>query len=244
MKKSAPKPKKLTARESRFVEEFLVDSVGTQAAIRAGYSQKTAAAIASENLRKPHIAAAIASAQAKRSERTQIKQDDVLRHWAEAITADPNELIEYRVTCCRYCYGKDGRYQRTNREFDDAHKAWEAMQRNPGKDDKKGPFDASGGSGFDPRKSPNPDCMDCFGEGVGKVVIKDTRKLSPAARRLYAGVKMTRDGLEVKMHDPMGALEKTAQHLGMLVQRHKFDLDDLKSKSTEELKAMLEGRKT
>ena len=47
----------LTPKQQRFIEEYLVDMNGTQAAIRAGYSAQTARAIASENLRKPAIAA-------------------------------------------------------------------------------------------------------------------------------------------------------------------------------------------
>ena len=49
----------LTAKQQRFVEEYLVDFNGTQAAIRAGYSHATATAIGSENLRKPDVAAAV-----------------------------------------------------------------------------------------------------------------------------------------------------------------------------------------
>lgn len=50
----------LTAKQAQFVNEYLVNLNGTQAAIRAGYSKRTARAIASENLRKPEIAAEIA----------------------------------------------------------------------------------------------------------------------------------------------------------------------------------------
>lgn len=49
----------LTEKQQRFVDEYLVDLNGTQAAIRAGYSPKTAHVIASENIRKPYLAAAI-----------------------------------------------------------------------------------------------------------------------------------------------------------------------------------------
>ena len=42
-----------------------------------------------------------------------------------------------------------------------------------------------------------------------------TRTLSPQARVLYAGVKQTKDGLEIKMHDQQKALENVARHLGM-----------------------------
>ena len=50
----------LTAKQAQFVNEYMMSLNGTQAAIRAGYSPKTARAIASENLRKPEIAAEIA----------------------------------------------------------------------------------------------------------------------------------------------------------------------------------------
>ncbi len=69
---------KLTAKQDRFVAEYLIDLNATQAAIRAGYSEKTAQMIGSENLSKPMIATAVAAAQAKRSERTEITQDYVL----------------------------------------------------------------------------------------------------------------------------------------------------------------------
>ena len=69
---------KLTAKQERFVAEYLIDLNATQAAIRAGYSVKTASETGYENLRKPQIAAAIAAGQAERSERTEITQDYVL----------------------------------------------------------------------------------------------------------------------------------------------------------------------
>ena len=49
----------LTQKQKRFVVEYIVDQNATQAAIRAGYSQKTAVVIGSENLTKPYIKTAI-----------------------------------------------------------------------------------------------------------------------------------------------------------------------------------------
>ena len=69
---------KLTPKQARFVEEYLVDLNATQAAIRAGYSARTANRIGPENLSKPVIAEAIQIAQLARSERTQITVDKVL----------------------------------------------------------------------------------------------------------------------------------------------------------------------
>ena len=68
----------MTPKQQRFVSEYLIDLNATQAALRAGYSEKTARFIGSENLAKPDIAAAVANAVAKRSERTEVAQDYVL----------------------------------------------------------------------------------------------------------------------------------------------------------------------
>lgn len=69
----------MTTKQKTFCDEYLLDLNGTQAAIRAGYSVKTARQIADENLAKPYIQAVIQAATRERSERTQITADDVLR---------------------------------------------------------------------------------------------------------------------------------------------------------------------
>ena len=69
---------KLTDKQQRFVEEYLIDLNATQAAIRAGYSEKTAKEIGCENLSKPNVAEAIAQEKKARSERTLIEADTVI----------------------------------------------------------------------------------------------------------------------------------------------------------------------
>lgn len=66
---------------------------------------------------------------------------------------------------------------------------------------------------------PNPECADCEGEGQSVVHFHDTRALSGPARRLYAGAKRTRDGIEIKMHDQLAALNSVARHLGMFTDK-------------------------
>lgn len=68
----------LTAKQAAFVREYLIDLNATQAAIRAGYSEKTAAFIGAENLKKPQIQIAIQNAMQERERRTEITQDRVL----------------------------------------------------------------------------------------------------------------------------------------------------------------------
>lgn len=62
----------LTPRQQRFVQEYLLDLNATQAAIRAGYSRKTAKAIGSRLLTNVDVAQAVADAQAKRAERLEL----------------------------------------------------------------------------------------------------------------------------------------------------------------------------
>lgn len=84
----------LTAKQSRFVAEYLIDLNATQAAIRAGYSTKRADAMGHENLRKPEIAQAVQSAMLARSERTEVTQDRVLAEYAKLAFLDPRRFYD------------------------------------------------------------------------------------------------------------------------------------------------------
>ena len=86
--------RKLNPKQQRFVEEYLIDLNATQAAIRAGYSPKTATAIASENLSKPRISAAIACAMAERSKRTGITQDRILEELAKVAFIKLTDIVD------------------------------------------------------------------------------------------------------------------------------------------------------
>jgi phage terminase small subunit len=79
---------KLTTKQERFVQEYLIEANAAQAAIRAGYSAKTARFIGAENLTKPNIAAALEKARAERCELTADWVVDELRKIAGANMAD------------------------------------------------------------------------------------------------------------------------------------------------------------
>ena len=68
---------KLTEKQEMFCKEYLVDLNATQAAIRAGYSEDTAAVIGCQNLIKPNISEKIAARKGKRSERVKVDADFV-----------------------------------------------------------------------------------------------------------------------------------------------------------------------
>jgi phage terminase small subunit len=86
---------KLTPKQKRFVEEYLVDLNATKAAIRAGYSEKRASEIGYQLLQKTTVSEAIREAMQARSERTEITQDMVLRQLAKIAFADLTEFVTW-----------------------------------------------------------------------------------------------------------------------------------------------------
>ncbi len=205
----------LSAKRETFCRHYLVSLDSAKAAREAGYSARSAKSQGYDLLREPAVAARIQELLAERATSLAIDAAAVLRRFWLIATADPNELIQYRRTCCRYCHGTGHLFQRTPAELRRARTSWEALQK------KNSPetFDDEGGDGYDRRKAPHPDCPECFGEGEEHVFVADTRNLSEAARMLYAGVKQTKEGLEVKMQSQESALVSVARHLGMFGDR-------------------------
>lgn len=72
----------LTAKQKRFCDEYLIDLNATQAAIRAGYSEKTAYRTGADNLRKSQIEEYIAKRQKELSRSTEITQERVIKELA------------------------------------------------------------------------------------------------------------------------------------------------------------------
>lgn len=234
--KKRPAPKKesakeapqlgLTAKQQRFVDEYLIDLNATQAAVRAGYSPDTARQMGAENLSKPYIQLALAEARKAQQARTQISADAVLLQAWMIATADARELTEVRVGCCRHCWGEGFKYQRTVAEFNKDRERFmldQRMKRLPPDDE----FDEKGGIGYDPLKAPHPACAECRGDGYARDVLKDTRYLSPAAAQLFAGVKRTKDGVQVLTHSKEAFAEKLWKHLGLYQKDNEQKVDPL-----------------
>lgn len=83
----------LTQKQRLFVDEYLIDLNATQAAIRAGYSKRTAGQIGDENLKKPQIAQSIKEAMDSRSKRVQINADYVLNRLVEIDQLDVLDIL-------------------------------------------------------------------------------------------------------------------------------------------------------
>lgn len=84
----------LTEKQKRFCEEYLVDLNATQAAIRAGYSEKTARQIGPENLSKPVIQDYISELRSEQKKRTGITVEKVLREYAKIAFSDIRNLFD------------------------------------------------------------------------------------------------------------------------------------------------------
>jgi phage terminase small subunit len=86
---------KLTEKQKIFCDEYLIDCNATQAAIRAGYSEKNANNIASENLAKPYLRAYIDARMAEKRKSIIATQDEVLAYLTSVLRGESqgNELV-------------------------------------------------------------------------------------------------------------------------------------------------------
>lgn len=141
---------KLTPKQIKFIDEYLIDLNATQAAIRAGYSKKTAQRIGSENLSKPLIQEEIQKRRNKLQSKCEITQERVLRELAAIAFASGADFAKV-VT--------------------------------------GGTFDT--------------------------VKMIPTDKIPPEKLAAIAGMKMTANGVEVKLHDKVRALEMLGKYLGL-----------------------------
>ena len=83
----------MTAKQTRFVEEYLVDLCAAGAARRAGYSERTARTIGAENLTKPDIAAAIGAGHRAAAKRAELRADRVLEELRRIAFADIRDVM-------------------------------------------------------------------------------------------------------------------------------------------------------
>lgn len=142
---------RLTDKQKRFVEEYLVDLNATKAAKRAGYSEKTADRIGPELLGKTCVSEAIQEAMDERSSRTEITQDAVLRELAAIGFSKATDFVKIRQN--------------------------------------------------------------------GRVALTPTDELSAEQQKVIASIKDGKYGVEIKLHDKLGALHLLGQHLGMFDSR-------------------------
>jgi hypothetical protein len=207
----------LTHNHLRFIAQYIATTPrnATAAYMRVypDASEPTARSSASKLMADPDIKAEIDKREAQLRLELDIKAADVVREIFQVATADPADLVVSYRGACRHCHGIDHKFQRRPSEY----QADLARYLKANKDDPLGlGFDVAGGIGFSSKRDPHPDCPECDGTGEAYEYFKDVRDLSPAARRLYDGLKRTKDGrLEMKVRDRTPALNLAAQYLGI-----------------------------
>lgn len=186
---------------------------------------------ASALTREAHIADRIQELKDQTSNAAVMDRAGVLNLITEIATADASQLSEVQVRCCRHCWGVGHRKQWKN-EIEFGFACAEVIDRNAEAQDRWQrdvaigskapqpeptplPTDA-GGYGFDVTAGPNPECPVCLGDGHEVVRVKDTRKLKGAAKRLFAGAKMGKNGIEVFSRNQQHALDLLAKAHGIV----------------------------
>jgi phage terminase small subunit len=84
---------KMTPKQKRFCDEYLIDLNATQAAIRAGYSEKTATVIGAENLTKPNIKEYIENRMAEKESELIADQNEVMKYLTAVMRREMTESV-------------------------------------------------------------------------------------------------------------------------------------------------------
>lgn len=182
----------ISEQQGVFAEHVAAGKPLIEAYRLAGYKSDGNAAYvtASQLLRNPKVARAIRWLRDKRQRRLALVESEIIHQLVSIASADPNALSQIRRVNCRYCWGEDHRYQ-----WNDMGE-YEKAEEKASEDDKEPP--EFGGVGFVDSAIPNTDCPKCFGEGLMRTFFADTTQLDGPDRWLFAGVKETMNGLEIK----------------------------------------------
>lgn len=246
----------LSPKEIEFVEVYMtcMNAVKAWMAVYNTDNYKSASSSSTQCLEKPRVRKYLASRMKAAFERTEEAQDRLIQMYQHLAYGDANELVEYRRESCRHCHGIDHLYQFTPQEMRDRVANYEnQVLEAKEKGITLGPLDELGGVGFNPKLDPHEDCPECHGEGHGTVFFKDTRNLSPSALALYAGAKVGKEGIEIKMASKEKAMEMLAKILKLAEDKTVVNLNisreeletkfvERMAKARERMKAVQEER--
>lgn len=214
---------KITEKVHRFVLG-IIEGKSQSDAYRGAYNcvnmkPETISRSAVKLMKEATVIALIEKIRQPAQERVITKAADVMEEMLRIHSVDTTEIVKYRRLCCRFCHGEDHKYQwKHPLEFAEAMEVFERLstgrskaamrQRESGR-----PTD-EGGYGFRGNAAPAADCPNCYGEGTPDVYIADFRTLTPIQRKAIAGVKQTKDGIEIKFRDQDGSLKNAGAMMG------------------------------
>jgi phage terminase small subunit len=168
----------MNSKQHRFCQEYLVDLNGTQAAIRAGYSARTASSIAEENLRKPELMTEIQRLQTERSQRLEITADQVLEDLAAIAFRPITDVLTIKA-------GKVTLLD-SSQWSDDANKAVESVRQSK--------------DGFSIKMVNKLAALEKLGHHLG---LFSDLNIALNILRTYGEVTQTKDGYRVKLFEAM-----------------------------------------
>ena len=209
----------LSQREKIFVLEYIRDFSALRAATVAGYAapHKNAYAL----LKREKISRAVREFISSRALRCGIDGESLIKLWMGILAFDANEFTSYVRYCCPYCYSSNGLPQKTLAEINAARELWEAMELAKAQKIETyfpRPFEEKYEL-WDISKPPVETCKNCGGIGEGRLIVKDTTKLSPIGLMMYGGVKSGKDGIEIVTLAKNEAMQSLAKALGLFRER-------------------------
>lgn len=211
----------LKHKKFQFVIEYCRDYNATTAAKACGVGEASASDQGYLMLQDPEVLQMIETRQQELAAAAKLTPEWILERWMKLAEGDPTDLAKIERVNCRHCFGYGGNYQWTEVEY--------RMALDKAVEDGKPAPDASGGFDFDRKAPPNLDCQECGGQGVERVYIADSDKVPGRSRGLFAGIKMTSTGPEIKLRDQDAALVSLSKYLGMAVERQEIVTTTAKS---------------
>jgi phage terminase small subunit len=213
----------LTSLEESFARHYVLTNNATKAYINATQyngPRATARVLAWEVANRPHVLKRVREFESAAAAACVIDVAAILDHDRQIIEGfkHADEISQHIWQCCRYCHGKDGKFQWIDYpEYLAALTA--ADQKNEERQARKlGEIELptdEGGYGFLPGNDPNLLCPKCEGRGHAVTVIADTTKLEGPARVIVKGLKVTANGTEVVWHDVDKAKERILRAAGV-----------------------------
>ena len=219
-------------RREIFIRQYLIHQNASRAYREAGYKDGPGTRQSAHRLlTKADIQARLAEERQKLLAALDLKVADVVRRFRNIAFADIADIVGLHIGACRFCYGSDHAFHwRTPVEYQatlvkDHHEF--ASDSN-----KEAVIYPEGGYGYDANQPPHPDCPMCDGDGIPRVVFKDTRLLTDSERAVLAGIKETRYGINYHFHDQLAALHELAKRVGFY--------DPVKDRATNAIASLIE----
>lgn len=201
-------------RREAFVRNYLVYQNASRAYREAGYLDGPGTRQSAHRLlTSAYIQGRLGEERQRLLEALDVKVDDVIGRFRDIAFADIANIVGLHIGACRFCYGRGHAYQwRTVGEY---RASLEQTQKaSASRSSKEAGGHPEGGYGYNANVPPSPDCPECDGEGIPRIVFKDTRLFTDSERAVYAGTVETRYGVTYRFHDQMAALQELAKRVG------------------------------